>query len=84
LKVVKKAAQGDADAQTELGGMYATGNGVDQDNVLAYAWLNLAAASGNDESVKRRDLYESKLSSVEKNKAQRLSSAWKKGQVLTR
>ena len=80
----KAAAQGQANAQFNLGEMYARGEGVAQDNVLAYAWLNLAAVSGNDQSVKRRDSYESKLSSVEKNKAQRLSSAWKKGQILMR
>ena len=64
--------------------MYNNGDGVAQDNVLAYAWLNLAAVSGDDQVVKTRDLYESKLSSVEKSKAQRLSSAWKRGQVLAR
>ena len=41
------AAQGDADAQTNLGGMYAAGRGVPQDAAEAVAWYRLAAAQGD-------------------------------------
>ena len=41
------AAQGDADAQFNLGVMYATGNGVPQDYVEAIAWHRLAAEQGH-------------------------------------
>jgi len=39
------AVRGDAFAQLQLGHMYATGQGVAQDLVTAYAWLNLATIS---------------------------------------
>ena len=41
------ARQGLARAQHNLGLMYANGEGVPQDDVLAYAWWNLAAAQGH-------------------------------------
>jgi len=40
----KAAAQRDADAQFSLGLMYATGDGVSQDDVRAYVWYTLAVA----------------------------------------
>ena len=41
------ANQGNAEAQWELGGAYATGRGVpQQDLVAAYAWYNIAAENG--------------------------------------
>ena len=42
-----RADQGDADAQYNLGVMYERGEGVEQDNVTAYAWYNIAVANGN-------------------------------------
>lgn len=41
------AAQGDANAQTSLGGMYNHGHGVAQDFAEAVMWYRLAAAQGN-------------------------------------
>ena len=41
------AEQGLANAQVNLGYMYAIGQGVEQDNVLAHMWFSLAAAQGN-------------------------------------
>jgi TPR repeat protein len=35
--------------------MYATGEGVPEDDVAAYAWLSVAAASGHDDGRKNRD-----------------------------
>ena len=37
----------DADAQCNLGVMYASGEGVIEDAVEAYAWMSVAAAQGN-------------------------------------
>jgi hypothetical protein len=42
----KAAAQGHADAEQELGVIYATGDGVKQDNVQAVAWFRKAAEQG--------------------------------------
>jgi TPR repeat protein len=41
------ANKGDAKAQHNLGRMYEKGQGVTEDNVTAYAWHNIAAASGD-------------------------------------
>ena len=38
--------QGLAEAQHNLGAMYATGRGVEQDDVLAIHWFRLAAEHG--------------------------------------
>lgn len=80
----KAAAQGLAKAQGNLGWAYRTGNGISEDLVLAYAWSNLGASQGSEGVVKNRDLFESQLSPAEKSEAQRLSSNWKKGQLLVR
>ncbi len=42
------AEQGDAEAQGNLGVMYGNGTGVPKDNLLAYMWLNIAGANGDD------------------------------------
>jgi TPR repeat protein len=47
LRLFRLAAeQGDADAQNNLGGMYAEGLGVAADAVEAYMWFELAASAG--------------------------------------
>ena len=40
--------QGLAEAQINLGSMYANGEGIPRDYVQAYAWWNIAAARGNE------------------------------------
>ena len=80
----KAAAQGNLIAQVMLGRAYAMDEGVSRDFVLSYAWTNLAAASGDVMALRLRGISESKLSSTEKAEGQRLSSNWKKGQILAR
>ncbi|MDX2464407.1 MAG: tetratricopeptide repeat-containing serine protease family protein [Porticoccus sp.] len=80
----KAAEQGDAHAQHVVGWAYKYGKGVPEDMVLAYAWTNLASVDGDKKVFQQRDAIESKLSVVEKSEAQRLSSGWKKGQMLVR
>jgi len=46
-KVHEAAEQGDAKAQEELGLMYLTGRGVEQDDVQAVYWYRKAAEQGN-------------------------------------
>ena len=41
------AERGDANAQYNLGLMYAKGEGVPEDDVQAYAWFNLAATQSD-------------------------------------
>jgi len=42
-------------AQYTLGVLYAKGLGVPEDNVTAYAWVNIAAANGDAKAKKNRD-----------------------------
>ena len=67
------AEQGDADAQSNLGGMYANGQGVPQDNVYAHMWFNLAAANGNEPASKNRDIIAKRMTTADISKAQSLA-----------
>jgi TPR repeat protein len=78
----RAAAQGEAEAQLSLGEIYATGKCVGQDRVLAYAWFNLAAINGHQEAKSLRDALA--LKPVERAEAERLSSEWKSGRILSR
>ena len=46
----RSAEQGFAMAQVSLGLMYALGEGVPKDDVQAYAWVNIAAAQGDEKA----------------------------------
>jgi hypothetical protein len=81
------ANQGLWEGQMELGFLYADGKGVPKDLVLAYMWLNLAAASApqNDfvsmanDIAKQRDALASTMTREQIAEAQRLSREWKPG-----
>ena len=74
------AAQGDPFAQAMLGLMYDKGHGVPQDFVLAYKWLDLAAARARgherDNYARLRDAVASKMSRNELVEGQRLAVNW--------
>lgn len=96
----KAAAQGIATAQQVIGSIYAGDDGemfsrtsypVGPDNVLSYAWLNLAASRGDSDkdysvalAMKQRDVIRRRLSIGELAEAERLSSSWQIGEVLVR
>jgi hypothetical protein len=68
--------QGIPRAQYMLGLMYDKGQGVPQDYVVAYALLNLAVAGAGPERARWvliRDAVASKLSLIERNRAQQLA-----------
>jgi TPR repeat protein len=46
----RKAAQGDAEAQTHMGIQYLAGLGVPQDTTQGLVWLHRAAAQGHAEA----------------------------------
>ncbi len=71
------AEQGDPLAQSYLGGMYAEGEGLPKDYVLAHMWMNLAAAKGVQEAVKGRDLLEKNMTPAQIGRAQRLAREWR-------
>ena len=73
VKWYRKAAdQGLAQAQLNLGVMYANGTGVPKDNVLAYMWANIAGANGLDVEEFRESL-QSQMSQDEIAKAQEMT-----------
>jgi TPR repeat protein len=81
----KLADQGFAEAQYNLGLMYADGLGVPQDYVVAQKWLILAAsrfttapqAQLRDQAVARRDEVAAKMTPQQIAKAQKLAGEWK-------
>lgn len=74
------AAQGDPFAQAMLGLMYDKGHGVPEDVILAFKWLDLAAAHAQgherDTYIRLRDAVASKMSKDETVEAQRLALRW--------
>lgn len=78
----KAAMQGNSISQRYLGGMYFYGEGVSRNFVLAYAWLNLSAAQGDDYSKETRDELEKRLTPVERAEGQRKASEWNKGELI--
>lgn len=77
LEALRRAAeQGDADAQFNLGLVYAQGFGVAKDYVQAYMWWNLAAAAGNEEAATNRGIIEARMTPEQIAEAQRLSRNW--------
>ena len=75
--VSQAAEQGDADAQLNLGVMYANGKGVPQDFILAHMWFNLAAAQGDARARKNSDKVASRMTPDQLSEAQRLAREWK-------
>jgi len=75
------AKQGNASAQNILGVIYNNGQGVPQDYVLAYMWLNICGSTGgekNDEDcMKNRTIIEKKMTKQQIEKAQKMVKNWK-------
>ena len=68
------AKQGNANAQSNLGGMYCNGQGVIQDNVYAHMWFNIAASSGDSENASgNRDIVAKQMTTSQLETAQRLA-----------
>ena len=75
--VKKRAENGAADAQLNLGLMYSTGQHVPLDYISAHKWFNLAALNGNDQArLERKELAEV-MSAADIAEAQRLAREWK-------
>jgi TPR repeat protein len=75
------AEQGYALAQNNLGFMYAKGQAVPQDHVLAHMLFDLAAsrleAEERDMAIKNRDIVASKMTPEQIAEAQKLAREWK-------
>lgn len=86
---MKAATRGNAKAQFRVSVAYLTGDGIGQDIVLGYAWLNLAAAQETDydlnQKVQRyRDTIRARLTKNNLAEAEKLSASWKDGMLLSR
>jgi TPR repeat protein len=75
--VTPLAERGDGDAEYRLGLLYANGQGVGRDYVLAYMWWTLADLNGDSEAIYARDDIETVMSLAELKEAQRLASDWR-------
>jgi uncharacterized protein len=80
---LQAAIRGNAFGQAMLGLMYDKGHGVPQDFVLAYKWLNLAAARASkqerDYFLRLRNAVASKMSPAQIAVGQRLAMLWAVG-----
>jgi len=76
----RSAVQGNPDAQCRLGLLYDKGHGVPQNVILAYKWLNLAAAGATKREreyyLRLRNAVASKMSSDQIIEGQHLASIW--------
>ena len=54
--------------------MYANGDGVPRNYVTAYAWANIAAASGNENAIGFRSSLEPSMTPAQIAEAQQLST----------
>jgi TPR repeat protein len=80
---IQAAIRGNPFGQCMLGLMYDKGHGVPQDFILAYKWLNLAAARApkreRDYYIRLRNAVASKMSSDQIVVGQRLALLWAPG-----
>ena len=73
MRLRTAAAQGDADAQFNLGVMYSTGRGIPQNYKIAYILFNLAASNGDADATQNRDIAAAELSPATIEDAQRIT-----------
>ena len=70
------AEAGNANAQYNLGVMYANGKGVVRDTVQAQMWFYVAAVKGNTDKVKHTKVIAGKMTPAQIAEAQRLAREW--------
>lgn len=80
---LRKAAQGGiADAQHQLGQLYAMGHGVPKDFVLAYVLHRLAVEGGSEPALAHKDGWDDVLTAQQLDEGKALLARWKKGDPL--
>jgi hypothetical protein len=75
------ADQGIAAAQSNLGILYANGQGVAQNYILSHMWFNLAAAQGDAAALANREYAAAEMTPEQIAEAQRLAREWKPKQA---
>src|SRR5262249_41978333 len=73
----RAADQGDRTAQFNLGVMYSSGRGIPKDLVQAYMWTELAASSGETNSVKLLDSLQKLMTADQISQARQRVREWK-------
>ena len=68
----RAAEQGDARAQYNLGLMYMNGQGIEPNLVLAYYWMSLSVAQGNENAPPARDYLTEKMTPAQIEEANKL------------
>ena len=64
------AENGSANAQFNLGALYANGEGIPQDSIESYVWFSLAVMSGHNNLAIKRDRAARKLTAEELTQAE--------------
>ena len=75
----KSAEQGHAKAQGKLGTMYVLGQGVPENNTLAYKWFNLSRLAGGEIGEIAQnvlDIITPEMTKEQIAKAQKLATEW--------
>lgn len=67
------AAQGNTDAQSNLGTMYSRGRGVAQDPVRAVMWFSLAEAGGESTAQTNREVVERRMTPAQIAQARQMA-----------
>jgi TPR repeat protein len=70
------AEHGIAGAQNNVGYLYAQGQGVRQDFVVAHMWFDIAAANGERAAIENRAIIAERMSPSEIEKAGKLADEW--------
>lgn len=82
--ITKSAELGNAQAMYQLGEMYWTGSGVNQDKILAYSFMLLAATGDLPKAREERATFEQSLSNKELEKAHKRAETWAKQHPVLR
>ena len=72
----KAAVQNHAPAQSNLGVLYAKGEGVMQDFIVAHMWFNIASSSGYKKAIEMRALFTKYLTSTQQSESEELAKEW--------
>ncbi|MCC9624106.1 sel1 repeat family protein [Thalassospira sp. MA62] len=67
----RAARKGSANGQAALGRLYAIGNGVEQDNILAYYWLKMSAPTKGSQARREMDAIHARMSAKERKAAEK-------------
>ena len=82
LKEWKPLAEaGHADAQYNLGELYATGKGVAQDRPLGLYWISLAALRGHELAIENKDILTTAMSGAEITKSLKMQLKYLKNRL---